>query len=187
MPGKPQRTLESSDLVSQGSVNNNNEFEGDIKSDVTDSMEIQSERERNEMSEKSEEFKPDKENNRNLMGYSKIVDKKTDMLAVEQDLQNQAAEIEKVNEQVQGKENKVAEMKSDVKGKEEKTDKQEDLAVKSPPQQDSIEKSHSLLAKDLEILTTQAVDEHIIVIPFSGNREMQEKAENEEEEKEGPK
>jgi hypothetical protein len=46
-------------------------------------MEIQSEREQNEMSEKSEEFKPDKDdNNRNLMDYSKIVDKKTDMLAV---------------------------------------------------------------------------------------------------------
>jgi hypothetical protein len=61
------------------------------------------------MSEKSEELKPDKEdNNRNLMDYSKIVDKKTDLLAVEQDLQNQAAEIEKVNEQVKEKENKVA-------------------------------------------------------------------------------
>jgi hypothetical protein len=32
-----------------------------------------------------------------------------------------------------------------------------------------------LLAKDLEILTTQAVDEHIMVIPFSGNTEKQEK------------
>jgi hypothetical protein len=37
MPGKPQRTLESSDSVAQGSVN---KFEGDIKSDVMDSMEI---------------------------------------------------------------------------------------------------------------------------------------------------
>jgi uncharacterized protein HemX len=44
------------------------------------------------------------------------VDKKTDMLAVGQDLQNQAAEIEKVNEQVEEKENKLAEVKSDVKG-----------------------------------------------------------------------
>jgi hypothetical protein len=119
MPGKPQRTLESSDLVSQGSVNNDNEFEGDIKSDVTDSMEIQFEKEQNEMSEKSEEFKSDKgDKNRKLMDYSKIVDKKTDMLAVEQDLQNQAAEIEKVNGQVKEKENKVAEVK--VMSKERK-------------------------------------------------------------------
>jgi uncharacterized protein (DUF3084 family) len=123
-------------------VNNDNEFEGDIKSDVMDSMEIQFEREQNEISEKSEEFKTDKEdNNRNLMNYSKNVDKKTGMLAVEQDLQNQATEIEKVNEQADEKENKVAEVKSDVKGKEEKIDKQEDLAVKSPPQWNGIEKN----------------------------------------------
>jgi hypothetical protein len=183
MPGKTQRTLESSHLVSQGSVSNDNEFEGDIKSDVTDSIEIQSKREQNEVSEKSE-LKPDKEdNNRNLMDYSKIVDKKTDMLAVEQDLQNQAAEIEKVNEQLEEEENKVAEVKIDVKGKEERTDKQEDLAVKSPPQRDDIEKSQLLRAKDLEIPTTQAVDEHITVIPSSGNREKHEKAENEVEKK----
>jgi hypothetical protein len=40
-----------------------------------------------------------------------------------------------------------------------------------------------LLAKDLEILTTQAVDEHIMVIPSSGNTEKQEKAENKVEKK----
>jgi hypothetical protein len=80
-------------------------------------------------------------------------------------------------------ENKVAEVKTDVKRKEEKTDKQEDLAVKSPPQRDSIEKSQLLLAKDLEIPTTQAVDEHITVIPSPGNREKHEKAETEVEKK----
>jgi hypothetical protein len=156
----------------------NNEFEGDIESDGTDYVEMKSGREKDEMSEKSEDFKPDKEDDdKVLMDYSKIVDKKTDMLAVEQDLLNKAAEIEKVNELIEEKE-KTMEVKCDVKGKEEKTDKLEDLAVKSPPKLDSIGKSQLMPAKDLEMPTIQAVDDHVMVSPSSGSREKKEEVEN---------
>lgn len=157
----------------------NNEFEGDIESDGTDSVELKSGRDKDEMSEKSEDSKPDKEDDdRLLMDYSKIVDKKTDMLAVEQDLLNKAAEIEKVNELVEEKENKTADLKFDVKGKEEKSDKLEDLIVKSPPKLDSIGKSQLLPTKDLEMPTIQAVDDHLVASPSSGNREKKEEGEN---------
>ncbi|XP_062573809.1 AT-rich interactive domain-containing protein 4A-like isoform X1 [Saccostrea cucullata] len=184
LPGKPRRTrrssgvTESSDLVSQGSVSDdNNEFEGDIESDGTESVELRSGRDKDEVSEKSEDLKMDKSDDEksSLVDYGKIMDKKTDILAVEQDLLNKAAEIEKVVELGEVKQNKSADSKPDIKGKEEQSEKVEDQVVKSPPKLDSFGKSQELFpAKDLEMPTIQAIDEQPSVGSPAGSKEKKE-------------
>ncbi|XP_061172130.1 AT-rich interactive domain-containing protein 4A-like [Saccostrea echinata] len=183
-PGKPRRTrrssglTESSDLVSQGSVSDdNNEFEGDIESDGTESVELKSNRDKDEVSEKTEDSKMDKydDEKSSLVDYGKIMDKKTDILAVEQDLLNKAAEIEKVVELGEIRHNKSGDSKLDIKGKEEQSEKVEDQVVKSPPKLDSIGKSQELFpAKDLEMPTIQAIDEQVSVGSPAGSKEKKE-------------
>lgn len=182
LPGKSRRTrrssglTESSDLISHGSISDdNNEFEGDLESDGTESVEMKSGTDKDEMSEKSEDFKLDKEeDDRSLMECGKLLDKKTDILPVEQDLLNKAAEIEKVNEVVEGKVNKTSDSKTEIKEKEEKSDKIEDQTVKSPPKLDSIGKSQELfLAKDIEMPNIQAIDDVMANSPL-GTKEKKE-------------
>lgn len=182
LPGKPRRTrrssgvTESSDLISHGSISDdNNEFEGDMESDGTESVDMKYGTDKDEMSEKSEDSKQDKEEeDRSLMDCGKVLDKKTDILPVEQDLLNKAAEIEKVNEVVERKVNKTTDSKTEIKEKEEKLDKIEDQTVKSPPKLDSIKKSQeSFPAKDIEMPNIQAIDDGMANSP-SGTKEKKE-------------
>lgn len=82
---------------------------------------------KDEMLEKLEDFKQDKEEeDRLLMDCGKVLDKKIDILFVEQDLFNKVVEIEKVNEVVERKVNKIIDFKIEIKEKEDKLDKIED-------------------------------------------------------------
>lgn len=164
-----------------GSVSDdNNEFEADMESDETESIDLKSATDRDAMSEKSEDSKLDKEDeDSNLMDYGKIPDKKTDILAVEQDLLNKAAEIEKVNEAGDGRVNKTVDSKSDVKDKEVKPDKIEDQAVKSPPKLDSFGKNQELFpAKDMEMPNIQDVDEPLTAVSPVASKEKKEDTKN---------
>lgn len=168
--------IHNGDFFCSGSISDdNNEFEEDIESDGTESLDMKFGTDKDEMSEKSEDFKLDKEEDeRSLMDCGKVLDKTTDILPVEQDLLNKAAEIEKVNEVVEGKVNKTTDSKTEIKEKEEKSDKIEDQTVKSPPKLDSIKKNQELFpAKDIEMPNIQAIDDGMANSP-SGTKEKKE-------------
>lgn len=108
--------VHNGDFFCSGSISDdNNEFEGDMESDGTESVDMKYGTDKDEMSEKSEDSKQDKEEeDRSLMDCGKVLDKKTDILPVEQDLLNKAAEIEKVNEVVERKVNKTTDSKTEI-------------------------------------------------------------------------